>query len=386
MGATPKRFAIFILGAGFSRPAGLPTGIELWQEVRRRAVRSGSAAFATDLDRYIEFRRRCDGVQLDSDAVDFEEFLGFLDTEFYLELQGSDTWSDEGNPTQLLVKRLIAKILIERTPAPTRLGDLYLEFARSLQPGDLVLTFNYDVVLERALEAVGKPFRLFAQRWSKIHYSFDDVDSSRAEVIVLKMHGSVDWFHRGQYRQRCEALAAFGLSRAPSDAVFNSERACLQPILDGPRHSDDPLLEMFRLRNADEIITENAFLDSAPWLLNPSSAKVVYAKTLRDFWRGLGRAGGMNLSMAIIGYSLPLHDDYARQAIYRLVRNYQEIYWEEEMLGSRKSPLALVDFRPSEAELRSFKLRYGFVDWTKSYCCMDGFKRETLRVLFPDSR
>lgn len=199
------------------------------------------------------------------------------------------------------------------------------------------------------------------------------------------MHGSVDWFHRGQYRQRCEAISAFGLSSAPRDAVFNSERAWLQPILDGPRHSDDPLLEMFRLRNAEEIIAERPVLDSTPWLVNPSSAKLVYAKTLRDFWRGLGRAGGMNLSMAIIGYSLPLHDEYARQAIYRLVRNYQEVYWEEEMLGMRKSPLALVDFRPSEAEQRSFKQRYGFIDWAKSHCCMNGFNRETLRVLFTDS-
>jgi len=77
---------------------------------------------------------------------------------------------------------------------------------------------------------------------------------------------------------------------------------------------------MFRLRNIDEIFAQQPAFSSAPWLLNPSSMKVVYAKTLKDFWWGLGRAGGMNLSMAIIGFSLPQHDDYARQAIYRLAR------------------------------------------------------------------
>ena len=171
----------------------------------------------------MEFRCRCDGIRLDTDAIDFEDFLGFLDTEFYLGLRGSDTWSDEGNPTQLLVKRLIAKILMERTPVATALDDLYLQFADGLQPGDLVLTFNYDIVLERALEAVGKPFRLFDQRLRRVRGSYAEIDSSRDEVVVLKLHGSVDWFHRGQYRQRCESIAEYGLSTAPNDPVFNSD-------------------------------------------------------------------------------------------------------------------------------------------------------------------
>ena len=59
--------------------------------------------------------------------------------------------------------------------------------------------------------------------------------------------------------------------------------------------------------------------------------KIVFAHTLRDFWCGLGRAGGMNFGMAIIGFSLPAHDDYARQAIYRLIRNYQEVWWGQQV-------------------------------------------------------
>jgi hypothetical protein len=333
----------------------------------------------------MEFRCRCDGVRLNPDAIDFEDFLGFLDTEFYLGLRGSDTWADEGNSTQLLVKRLIAKILMERTPAKIALDDLYLQFADGLQPGDSVLTFNYDILLERALEAVGKPFRLFPHRFNRVHFSYDEVDSSREEVTVLKLHGSVDWFDRGQYRQRCDAMAEFGLSSTPKDPVFNSKRACLKPIVDGPRHPDDPLREIFRLRNVDEIFGKEPAFSSPPWLLNPSSMKLVYANTVKDFWWGLGRAGGMNLSMAIIGFSLPPQDDYVRQAIYRLARNYQEVHWKDEMLGMRKTPLVLVDFRRSEAEQASFKQRYGFVDWERVHCCLDGFKQETLRVLFPDT-
>jgi hypothetical protein len=140
---------------------------------------------------------------------------------------------------------------------------------------------------------------------------------------------------------------------------------------------------MFRLRNVDEILAQQPVFGSTPWLLNPSSMKLVFAKTLKDFWWGLGKAGGMNLSMAIVGFSLPPHDEYVRQAIYHLVRNYQEVYWEEEMLGMKKAPLVLIDFRQSEAEQGTFRQRYGFVDWAKAHCCLDGFKRETLRALFP---
>jgi hypothetical protein len=43
-----------------------------------------------------------------------------------------------------------------------------LEFAEGLQAGDRVLAFNYDILLERALEAVGKPFRLFSERLKSI--------------------------------------------------------------------------------------------------------------------------------------------------------------------------------------------------------------------------
>ena len=237
MKPTPKRFAIFILGAGFSRPAGLPVATELGQEVRRRAedLHGRASGLGRDLNDYIEFRRRCDGIHLETAEIDFEDFLGFLDTEFYLGLRGSDNWSEEGNETQLLVKRLIGQILMERTPSMTSLGIMYLQFAERLQPGDLVLTFNYDILLERALEAVGKPFRLFPQRFTAIHGSNAEVDSSRDEVVVLKLHGSANWFDRKQYRLRCEAMTRFAITDAPKDLIFNGLGVRLQPIVEGPR-------------------------------------------------------------------------------------------------------------------------------------------------------
>jgi hypothetical protein len=341
--------------------------------------------FERDLDYYIEFRRRCDGIAIDPDKIDFEEFLGFLDTEFYLGLRGSDTWNDDGNETQILVKRLIAQILMERTPSKTDLGSLYLQFAERLRPGDLILTFNYDVLLERALEAVKKPYRLFSQRYSAVYHSHADVDTTHDEVIVLKLHGSADWFDRKPYQERCEGFAEFGLAGAPKDAIFNRSESevGLQRIVEGPRFQHDPFVEMYRVLDIEKAFGNPPIFRSTPWLLIPSSMKIVFAQTLKDFWWGLGRVGGMNLGMAIVGFSLPQHDEYARQAIYCMVRNYQEVYWEEKMLGLQKTPLVLVDFRRSDAERSAFKRRYAFVDWEKTQCCLEGFSEEALRLLFP---
>ena len=129
---TEQRHRIIFLGAGFSKPAGLPLGISLWREIQERAsTRYGRASkFHKDLQSYQAFRRDCDGIELAADQVDFEEFLGFLDIEFSLGLRGGDTWSDDGNETQVLIKTLIGEILTERTPRSSEVPELYIEFAR----------------------------------------------------------------------------------------------------------------------------------------------------------------------------------------------------------------------------------------------------------------
>lgn len=206
-----QKHALYILGAGFSVAAGLPLAEELWKEVYRRAVRMTGRAgqFRKDLDDYIEFKERAEGRQLQRDGVDFEEFLGFLDIEHYLGLRGSDTWSEDGNESQVIVKTLIGQILTERTPAPTSIPSLYLRFAEKLQPWDRVITFNYDILLERACEHVGKPYRLAPMRYTSIIGNSGSIDPScYGEVAILKMHGSLDWFSRKSFRLTQESQTA----------------------------------------------------------------------------------------------------------------------------------------------------------------------------------
>ena len=117
-----KTFRLLFLGAGFSQPAGLPLGKELLSEVRRllRATHGPNNLVERDLIRYTKYLSDCEGIETTVDSVDYEKFLGFLDTEHFLGLKGSDTWSDEGNESQLIVRRAIAEILHQRTPSSPR--------------------------------------------------------------------------------------------------------------------------------------------------------------------------------------------------------------------------------------------------------------------------
>ncbi len=383
-----RRYRIFILGAGFSRPAGLPLADELWREVRYRAksLCGRAAKFWDDLETYIQFRKDCDGVALTPDEVDFEDFLAFLDIEHHLGLRGSDTWSVDGNEGQVVVKTLIGQILTEAMPAREAVPQLYIRFAAGLQPSDYVLTFNYDVLLERALEAIGKPFRLFPQRFRNVDPRFAEVDTSREEVVILKLHGSIDWFDRAQYRELEAEYRKQGLRSGWRHPVFgNVAKLNVVALLDGPRFPDDPLSDMHRVLRIEELYQRSFLFHCTPWLLNPSSVKMLYSGTLRDFWYGLGQAGTLNFGLAIIGFSLSPQDDYARQVLYWLVKNYQSAYWDEEVFGLKKHPLVVVDRRESEEQMEEFRRRYAFIDWSKTRSHMRGFDQDALDVLFGSS-
>ncbi|MEY8251273.1 MAG: SIR2 family protein, partial [Colwellia sp.] len=294
-------YRIFVLGAGFSVPAGLPMASALFKEIRK-LIRDNEGAdnrFQRSLDEYIEYREKCDGVTLNEDDVDLEEFMSFLDIEHFLRLDGSDTLSEHGNAAQLFVKRYIGQIIHERTPAADALPQEYYDFAENLSVNDIVITLNYDVILERALDHIGKPYRLFANRFKSIGKYSNTVDNSSDEVVILKLHGSLDWFSNKSYVNSVDAFRAQGSNENPQDSIFNNNnRYGHYPLVDGPRSKGDPLLHYFRLKNIDGFYAKRS-QDNVPMILSPSYMKIVYANPLLDFWHGLGQAGWLNLGVNI---------------------------------------------------------------------------------------
>lgn len=383
---TAKRYRIFVLGAGFSRSAGLPLAGELWAEIfhRARALTGRASKLMDDVEDYLKYRKRCDGLELTAEQMDFEDFLAFLDVEHRLGLRGSDTWSEDGNEGQVVVKSLIGRILTERCPAANSVPSLYLRFASLLRPDDVVLSFNYDVLLERALDAIGKPYRLFPDRYESVSEYSGAVDNSKDEVVILKVHGSIDWFDRAGYRRQEAEFRRQGVPHPPEHVVFsNIEALGVTPLTDGPRFANDPLREVHRVRDIGTLYAKDIMFRATPRLLSPSSAKLIYHDTMGDFWQGLGGAGSHNFGLAVIGYSLPDADDYAHRVLYRIVSNYQQTRWGEEHFGLVKTPFVLIDKCEAEgAPHRRLLRRYAFVDWGRARpLVMTGFDEAAVALL-----
>lgn len=360
---------MFVLGAGFSHAAGVPLGDELWTLTRERALEGpGADGFRMDLKTYLNYRRECDGVVLDPEDVDYEEFLAFLDIEHSLGLAGPNTWSSHGNKTQVLIKTRLAELLVQRTPAPADLPSIYHDFAKDLGEGDVVLSFNYDTVLERALDHVGKPYRLWLHRDDPRElYERDN------EVVVLKLHGSVDWFDRTED----------GLAEEHGHLVFGSGSPARVVPLTTSIEASDPMANFHRVVNGlEELYRRPLLFRATPCLLTPSKAKVVYASSFAPLWCDVVRVGRLKLGVVVIGYSLPSHDEHARQALFRLCHNYQDNWWDMSWTdGRKKAPILLIDKQESDDGRKLFLRKYGFINPKRAVVHFDGFDGTAMTLI-----
>jgi hypothetical protein len=87
------------------------------------------------------------------------------------------------------LKFAISQLLIERIrkiEPDLRGGHAYLD--RMVQPGNIVVTSNWDLVLERYAALHHVPLRL--------------VGYSRSDFVLLKLHGSIDWCTAGRRSKR----------------------------------------------------------------------------------------------------------------------------------------------------------------------------------------
>jgi hypothetical protein len=190
MMADSKR--VFIFGAGFSKPAGMP-------------LATGLLPFLIDKLKLDEMRDWLDGMRerlawlsgsgdkLGLFALNIEQVFHFahFDAEAHrLRQHLAPVGRGDGPDTPWNHAELIEAWLSYLEEA---LRDVILEcdgksdlapikrWAKSVDPRDAVLTFNYDTLVERALVQEGKA-------WN--HGTGHDGDTG---VAVFKLHGSIDW-------------------------------------------------------------------------------------------------------------------------------------------------------------------------------------------------
>lgn len=381
-------FRIFILGAGFSQPAGLPVAVELYPLVRKHIVsRHGTETkFDRDVHEYLEYSSACGFTGQTEENLELEKFMSYLDIEHYLGFRGSKTWSSEGNESQLMIRKAIGHVIHSHTPKPAKVPDVYLRFAESLSLRDVVLTLNYDLVLENALTAVGKPFRRYPYRFTSISELGGTTDSDSEEVVLLKLHGSVDWFDDRQFLELQASLGRQGLARTPIHSVFDDlSRYSARPLVDGLLPSNDALRHLHVISGLDDYYNADVGFN-APFLLSPSHVKFVYAEPVLSLWHGIGQSAGYNLGFSVVGFSLPEHDEYIRIGLYQMLSNYGS-GWDSPMFdGVLKDYARFVDYRTTPEQQEKYKHRYSFAEPQRSRFYFGGFGLDAIDFLFNQRR
>jgi len=188
---TKKCNRAFVLGAGFSKAAGMPLSTELTAKLVREA-RLGSRG---EHGRYLRnLMRSIVKISGGPTGLNVEQLFDYakLDAEMRKMAQqrcpvgrryGCTPYNKAEMIEGLLRKlhdSLVRVILKEQKRAAIRRIQ---QFTRHLHPGDGIITFNYDTLVERCLDS-------HQVSW---HHGLDDQKEDPYRVVVLKMHGSIDW-------------------------------------------------------------------------------------------------------------------------------------------------------------------------------------------------
>jgi hypothetical protein len=180
---------VFILGAGFSKQVDMPLATELtdlifqkfrdddaedaikWFDSLTQKIKKFSNSSKTNIEELFHY------AQFDIELLKMEQQLrpvGRRDgITSWNHAEGIESW------LQHMEEDLIDTILDKQKHAkPLELID---NFANSLTINDTIITFNYDTLVEDAL----------AKR--KVSWNHGLKDQKTGEIVILKMHGSIDW-------------------------------------------------------------------------------------------------------------------------------------------------------------------------------------------------
>jgi hypothetical protein len=228
-------------------------------------------------------------------------------------------------------------------------AEAYAQFATNrVQPGDCILTFNYDASVERSLNAAGK--------WRVGDgYGFDANGFPRGSVVkVLKLHGSVGWL------ALASGLPAPGSSKAVSlvfadtrPAIPSSELAFL-----GYSSVSDPLFA--------------SASPAAPLLIMPARKKEFVLETGGEsewgwFWDGLWSKAADALRqadrIAICGYSMLPVDERAHNMLLEAPSKNAEIV---VVSGEKRGKEIVEEYQSRGYKLAETAEAFHFEDWVGS--------------------
>jgi hypothetical protein len=168
---------LFILGAGFSSAAGIPSTNQLLKPTMKKFKKECPGLYSR-IEGHMQTCFSLGRRKSKFESLSISELCTFLE---YLELRehgGGERWSHAGSREKCALRFYLSKTMAELTPESNRIPKLYLDFAKQLHSYDIVISFNWDCLLELALQKVGKPYS----------YNFQE-----HSIKLCKLHGSLNW-------------------------------------------------------------------------------------------------------------------------------------------------------------------------------------------------
>ena len=283
MGSRSRHQRVFILGAGVSASC----GIAVAKDILRDSILDlpdTQPDLAKPIHKLIGFLYPGFDVGLQN-YPNIEDFLNLVEMGkvFNKEFIDSNYWT----PLRLEeVRRNTLKVvtayLWKKTEKRDALLPLYDMAERLFAQRSIVITFNWDLTLERVWYDDDRDFDL--------EYIYPK-KTSRPSFHLLKPHGSIDWFSKSDLKD--------------ADAFRNSELV-------------DPTVPFyyypyFKLSKAPELIGK------IPAIVPPIFLKEFLP--YKQIWASVYKAIRNATELSIIGYSLPKEDQFARFVLRRALRN-----------------------------------------------------------------
>src|SRR5205085_4015664 len=115
------------------------------------------------------------------------------------------------------------------------------------------------------------PYRLFPTRFKDISFDGGEVLQTD-EIVLLKMHGSINWFDISFYDENQQAFREQGTYVRPKHEVFANQNdpLPLEKIVNGPYPVDSPLHNIYMTNNIGKYLSNSPFSFTAPLIISPS--------------------------------------------------------------------------------------------------------------------
>jgi hypothetical protein len=280
---------VYFVGAGLSCALGLPNTAMLLEGVIDLASRNRRWGRVERLDE----RLRVAFEYFYPDAVhegympDVGDFFSALRT--YLDV-GSDLAGGLSDAPSLYrsLKSAIAHLLVEATrkcQPMLRAGHPYLE--EMVQPGNIIVTSNWDLVVERYAQLHNVPLRL--------------TGSSEEEVVLHKLHGSVDWCLGKHMRVRPVRQYAM-----LNEKLFGARP--YRPAIPSRSARAEVALRVRVLESWSGALNALRLRATEPYMVTMARGKAGDLGPLRMVWRDAYGAISRAEHLEIVGYSMPPDD------------------------------------------------------------------------------